>query len=90
MVSHIFAQNKVWVPESENYVGRPKTWVEPMLAQLCSFTGSGSIKHDDYVDSCTQAIRLCMDKNLLSGVKPAKNYEEVVDYKPPVVNPYAA
>jgi len=90
MVSHIFAQNKVWVPESENYKGRPKTWVEPMLAQLCSFTGSGSIKHDDYVDRCTQAIRLCMDKNLLTGVKPSKRYEEEVDYKPPVVNPYAA
>ena len=90
MVSHIFAQNKVWVPESENYKGRPKTWVEPMLAQLCSFTGSGSIKHDDYVDSCTQAIRLCMDKNLLTGVKPSKRYEEEVDYKPPISNPYAA
>jgi predicted phage terminase large subunit-like protein len=90
MVSHIFAQSKVWVPESENYAGRPKTWVEPMLAQLCSFTGSGSIKHDDYVDSCTQAIRLCMDKNLLTGVKPSKRYEEEVDYKPPISNPYAA
>jgi predicted phage terminase large subunit-like protein len=90
MVSHIFAQNKVWVPESENYKGRPKTWVEPMLAQLCSFTGSGSIKHDDYVDSCTQSIRLMMDKGLLNGVKPTKRYEEEVDYKPPVINPYAA
>jgi predicted phage terminase large subunit-like protein len=90
MVSHIFAQGKVWIPESENYKGRPKTWVEPMLAQLCSFTGSGSIKHDDYVDATTQAIRLCMDKNLLSGVKPTKRYEEEVKYTPPVMNPYTA
>ena len=90
MVSHIFAQGKVWIPESENYKGRPKTWVEPMLAQLCSFTGSGSIRHDDYVDATTQAIRLCMDKNLLSGVKPTKRYEEEVKYTPPVMNPYTA
>ncbi len=91
MVSHIFAQKRVWIPESEKYKGRPKTWVEPMLAQLCSFTGSGSIKHDDYVDSTTQAIRLCMDKNLLTEVKRQKRgVEEGRDYQPPVVNPYSA
>ena len=90
MVSHIFAQSKVWVPESENHAGRPKTWVEPMLAQLCSFTGSGSLKHDDYVDSCTQAIRLCMDKNLLDGMKKPKEGLDSYVAKLPSVNPYAA
>jgi predicted phage terminase large subunit-like protein len=90
MVSHIFAQGKVWLPESERHRGRPKSWVEPLLAQLCAFTGSGSIKHDDYVDSTTQAVRLCMDKNLLAGTKPTKRYEEERPYKAPVVNPYGA
>ena len=90
MVSHIFARGQVWIPESENRKGKPKTWVEPLLAQLCSFTGTGSIKHDDYVDTISQALRLCMDKNLLSDVKRSKNNEHA-EIKPPsvVVNPYA-
>ena len=90
VVSHIFARGQVWLPESEKFKGRPKTWIEPLLAQLCSFTGSGSIKHDDYVDSSTQALRLMMDKNLLDNTPMPKRGEE--SYRPtlPKVNPYAA
>ena len=90
VVSHIFARGQVWLPESEKFKGRPKTWIEPLLAQLCSFTGSGSIKHDDYVDSSTQALRLMMDKNLLDNTPMPKRGEE--NYRPtlPKVNPYAA
>lgn len=90
MVSHIFARNQVWLPESDRYPGRPKTWVEPMLEQLCSFTGSGSIRHDDYVDSVTQAVRLCMDKGMLEGGVVRKRDEEAYKgYGKPLVNPYA-
>jgi len=88
MVSHIFVQRKVWIPESEKYPGRPRTWVEPALAQLCSFTGSGSIKHDDYVDVFSQAIRLISDRNMLEGVKPKPGDTPVVERKP-VQNPYS-
>lgn len=88
MVSHVFAQRKVWIPESEKYPGRPRTWVEPMLAQLCSFTGSGSIKHDDFVDACSQAIRLISDRNMLHGIKPKPGEQTVVERRP-VYNPYA-
>jgi len=89
MVSHIFARKRVWLPESDKFPGRPRTWVEPMLAQLCAFTGPGSIKHDDYVDAMTQCIRLCIDKNLVSVLKTAKPGE--VHRPPPkvVTNPYA-
>jgi predicted phage terminase large subunit-like protein len=89
MVSHIFARKRVWLPESDKFPGRPRTWVEPMLAQLCAFTGPGSIKHDDYVDAMTQCIRLCIDKNLVSVLKTAKPGE--VHRPPPKVvpNPYA-
>ena len=91
MVSHIFARKQVWLPESDRMAGRPRTWAEPMLAQLCSFTGTGSIKHDDYVDSCTQAVRLCMDKGLLEGVAPTKKGDEAyIPYNAPVMNPYTA
>ena len=89
MVSHIFARKRIWLPESDKYPGRPRTWVEPMLAQLCAFTGPGSIKHDDYVDAVTQCVRLCIDKNLVSVLKTAKPGE--VHRPPPkvVTNPYA-
>ena len=93
MVSHIFARGQVWLPESEKNPGRPKNWVEPMIAQLCSFRGSGSLKHDDYVDVWTQALRLCADKGLLEGTMPAKKgsegYKEP-ERRKPKVNPYAA
>jgi len=91
MVSHIFARGQVWLPESEHKAGRPKTWIEPVLEQICAFSGSGSTRHDDFVDSATQAVRLLVDKGLLEGRPPDKKGERPA-YRPykPVVNPYAA
>ena len=89
MVSHIFARKRVWLPESEKFEGRPRNWIEPMLAQLCAFTGPGSIKHDDFVDAMTQCVRLCVDKGLVSVLKTKK----AEYHRPPpkvVNNPYAA
>ena len=96
IVSPVFAQKRVWLPESDKFKGRPKTWIEPMLAQLCAFTGAGSIKHDDYVDSMAQAVRLCMDKGMVSTVKASeekrRNADEVDRRSAPreYQNPYAA
>lgn len=93
IVSHIFAAKRFWVPESENKPGKPKSWVEPMLAQLCSFQGEGSIKHDDHVDVVSQALRFFMDKGLLTDmVKPRKGEEDLdaIARRRPRGNPYAA
>lgn len=87
VVSPIFAQRRVWVPESDRKPGQPRTWAEPMIAQLCSFTGEGSIKHDDFVDSVSQAFRLCMDKGFVKLVKEAKSVSVPQDARP---NPYAS
>ena len=89
IVSPIFARRQVWLPESDKFPGRPRTWVDPLVHQLCAFTGSGSLKHDDFVDSTTQALRLMMDKNMLTAVKVQPAIREPT---PPrtVVNPYAA
>lgn len=95
VVSPIFARRRVWLPESEKHAGKPKTWIEPMLAQLCSFTGTGSIKHDDYVDSVTQAMRLLMDKGMVTLLKETVKdpHAERDDAPSPPrkapVNPYA-
>lgn len=87
-VSPVFARKRIWLPESAKLPGKPRTWAEPMIAQLCSFAGSGSIKHDDYVDSVTQAIRVCIDKGLLSVVKPALT--QPAQPRKASTNPYAA
>jgi len=89
IVSPVFAQKRVWMPESERHEGRPKTWAEPLIAQLCAFTGEGSIKHDDHVDTTTQSLRLCLDKGLINMLPPPKR--DQVDTRPPksYVNPYS-
>jgi predicted phage terminase large subunit-like protein len=89
IVSPIFARRMVWLPESNKYPGRPRNWVDPMLSQLCAYTGPGSVKHDDYVDSTSQALRLMMDKRLLDSVQ-AKKDEPSGPPPKPVSNPYAS
>lgn len=94
VVSPVFAQRRVWVPESAKYPGQPRTWAEPMIAQLTAFAGEGSIKHDDHVDTCTQALRLCLDKGMLSLMseeRTRKAVDAAVDSKPAkqYVNPYS-
>jgi predicted phage terminase large subunit-like protein len=86
IVSPVFAQKRVWLPESDKHPGRPRTWCDPLVTQLCSFTGERSIKHDDHVDTTTQAMRLCLDKGLISMLP-----ERQVDTLPrkQYTNPYA-
>jgi predicted phage terminase large subunit-like protein len=88
IVSPIFARKMVWLPESASHPGRPRNWIDPMLHQLCSYTGPNSIKHDDYVDATTQALRLCMDKRLLDPIMARK--DEIAPPPKKIVNPYAA
>lgn len=90
MVSPVFERRRVWLPESQQHPGKPMTWIEPLTSQLCTFTGSGSIKHDDLVDATTQAVRLCLDKGLVSIVRADNAEQQIVDYSQPKGNPYAA
>lgn len=89
MASPIFAQRRVWVPESQKNKGKPRTWCEPLIYQLCSFTSKNSIKHDDHVDQSTQAIRVMMDKGLLRLTKPPKSDMGDRPAPKPLINPYA-
>lgn len=88
MVTPALARKLVWLPESDKYEGRPRNWIEPMLAQLCAFTGPRSVKHDDFVDAFSQCLRLLMDKRLLDPVKARKDERDAPPPKPRV-NPYA-
>jgi len=89
MVSHLFASGYVWVVESEKRPGHPRTWADPLISQLCSFHGEGSIKHDDFVDSCTQALRLMADRNNLSVTRKLEPVAQL-PRRTARVNPYAA
>jgi phage terminase large subunit-like protein len=98
-VSHYFSNGMVYIVESSKYPGRPISWADPPLSphmppglvtQLCSYTGKGSLKHDDFVDSTTQALRVIGDKKWLSIAKPrAVVNTEMQVARPRVINPYA-
>lgn len=89
IVSPVFARRFVWIPESMRNKGRFTTWSEDVIQQLCAFAGSGSIKHDDFVDSTTQAMRLLMDQGMIDMTR-AKKTEEAAPPPKPRANPYAA
>lgn len=62
VVSPLFPHKRVWVPESRHSPGFPASWAEPVITQVCTFVGEGSLEHDDLLDTATQALKLVMDK----------------------------
>lgn len=94
MVSHLFAQGLVWIPESERLPGRFKTWTQTMVAQLCSFRGVGSTKHDDYIDVWSQGLAYLNNKGLLmtttrKRANDTADREDDPAKRQPRMNPYA-
>ena len=61
-VSPMFAAGRVWAVESEINPGSFKTWADPLISQVCSYVGPGSVERDDLLDTATQGLRLLMDK----------------------------
>ena len=61
-VSPMFAAGRIWAVESEVNPGNFKTWADPLISQVCSYVGPGSVERDDLLDSATQGLRLLMDK----------------------------
>ncbi|MDE2101442.1 MAG: hypothetical protein KGL39_29620 [Patescibacteria group bacterium] len=79
-VTPVAAQGMIFVPESgiPERKGQARDWVEPFLQQVCAYTGPGSVEHDDYIDSFSQAIIYLKDQGMLE-VKPEienLDYEE--------------
>ena len=91
LVSPLFAFGRVWAVESDRYPGRPKTWADPLITQVCSYSGEGTIAHDDLLDSTTAALRVVKDQWVPSFNPPLqRNEDDAVRRKPgPIVNPYA-
>lgn len=61
-ISPLFPNKRVWVVESTSSPGQPRTWAEPLISQVCSYVGEGSLEHDDLLDTTTQALKFMMDK----------------------------
>ena len=62
------------------------------MQQVCVYSGKGSMRHEDYVDSTTQAWRLLADKFLTRGVARKDDFEGIYPTPPQDdrENPYAA
>ena len=87
IVANIIAHKRVWIPESTVRKGYVRDWAEGFVSQICSFPES---THDDYVDSCTQALRYLRDAGWLD-IDPAPHYDDddYVDVQKKRENPYA-
>jgi phage terminase large subunit-like protein len=60
--SPLFAHGRIWAVESLRRLGQPRDWAEPVIAQLCTYVGEGSLVHDDLLDTATQALLFFMRK----------------------------
>jgi phage terminase large subunit-like protein len=96
VVSPLYAHGRVWALESDSRSGKPKTWADPLISQVCSFVGEGSLEHDDLLDTTTQALKLYMDK-FFGPLEFKQDIEDIMKQRAIArlkqksqVNPYAA
>lgn len=87
IVSPIIAKGLVYLPESTTKEGMARSWVEPLVAQLCSFP---EVRHDDLVDAMTQGLRILRDMGMIVTDYVYNDPDLYVDdTKPRRVNPYS-
>ena len=87
IISPIIAKGRVYLPESTKKAGCARDWCEPLINQICSFP---EVRHDDLVDSTSQALRILRDIGFLTIDYVPDNSDQYVDEtKPKRVNPYA-
>lgn len=96
-VSPLWAHGRVWAVESEKRKGEFKQWAEPVVSQVCTYTGPGSVKADDLLDTTTQALRLFMDQHIgpldvheTDEEAQARAAREEIEEQQAKRNPYAA
>jgi len=76
VVSLLWAHRRVWAVESDSMPGQFRMWAEPVITQVCTYTGEGSLKHDDLLDTTTQAARYFLDHHIGSLTIPRDEEEE--------------
>jgi predicted phage terminase large subunit-like protein len=95
VVSPLPVDGRVWIPESLKNPGKFMSWAEPLIEQLCSYSGEGTVLHDDLLDTTAQAWRIIDDQWLhyLDIAIAKKKLKNITDpdapvSRRPVVNPY--
>lgn len=61
IVSPLATHGILWVPESPSKPGKTITWANDLIDQFCTFSGEGTVLHDDLLDTTTQALRVIDD-----------------------------
>ncbi len=77
IVSNIIARGRVWIPESSQRKGFVRDWAEGFVSQICSFPET---THDDFVDTCSQALRYLRDASWLEIDPPPDDDWDEDDY----------
>jgi predicted phage terminase large subunit-like protein len=88
-ISPLFAAGRVWVVESSKVPKQFVSWADPLIEQLCTFSGSGSIPHDDMMDAAVQGLRYIADRDMIRVTRPEAPEPRQHEDRPKG-NPYAA
>ena len=87
VIAPIISRRRVYLPESTNNKGYARDWAEPLVRQLCAFP---EVRHDDLVDSTTQALRILRDMGWVN-IDPVVEDDDDDSYgRPKRSNPYTA
>lgn len=72
--SPLVLQGMLFVPESgkPDRRGQPRDWAEPLVEQMCTFSGEGSTEHDEGVDVTTQALLELMARGVFHATPQGK------------------
>ena len=86
IVAPIIEKGRIYIPESAKSPGMARDWAEALISQLCAFP---EVRHDDLVDTTTQALRVIRDMGLVN-IDPIIVNDDVYDEdRPKRFNPYA-
>jgi len=86
IIAPIIQRGRVYIPESVVKPGMARDWAEALISQLCAFP---EVRHDDLVDTTSQALRVLRDMGLIN-IDPVYDPGEVYpEDRPRRVNPYA-
>ena len=85
LVASIIERGRVYIPESSVNPGMARDWAETLVSQICAFP---EVRHDDLVDSTTQALRIMRDLGFIN-IDPVYNAEDsYAEDRKQRVNPY--
>jgi predicted phage terminase large subunit-like protein len=87
IVAPIIQKGLVHIPESAKKRGTFRQWAEVFMAEVCAFPSG---RHDDIVDSTSQALRLLRDLGFVSLDNIQPLFEDTYRAPQSRQNPYAA